>query len=63
MPLSSFILDFSYQIPDIELTSLLKDIMNFAFELCKDGGIAESLFDYEVACNKYNNALFVLDEL
>ena len=37
--------------------------MNFAYELCNDGGIAESLFDYEVAANKYSNALYVLDEL
>ena len=63
VPLSSYILDFAYAIQDIDMHNLTKDIMNFAFELCKDGGIAESLFDYDVACNKYSNALFVLEEL
>lgn len=63
LPLSSFILDFSYTISDIDMHNLSKDIMNFALELSKDGGLSESLYDYEIACNKYHNALFILDEL
>lgn len=56
-------MDFTYAISDMDLHSLTRDIMNFAFELAQAGAQAESFYDYEQASSKYSSALFVLGEI
>jgi len=40
-----------------------KSLFNFAIKLAQDGAFHETLYEYKLAMDKYDSALFVLDEL
>ena len=61
--LISHIIDIGYLIQAIDISQLSKELLNYGIELCKQGALYESIYEYKLAKQKYMNALFIIDEL